>query len=196
MKEVVLTISVLLYFVSCVPYTIGILKGNIKPRPLSWLGWSMLLGVGISSQIIENGFNSSMLIAISACLFCFFVFMISLFKKALMNKEYDYICFVLGIICMVIYLISKDALITTVFAVCADLFVGIPTIINVYKNPRSEHLLAWGIGTFSIFLSFIIVLGEDGFLIKFYPSYLLFFNFLIFSLCFKRYITPYVGNDH
>lgn len=187
MKEIILTISVTLYFVSCIPYTIGILKGNVKPRPLSWLGWSMLLGIGIMSQILENGFNSAMLITISAGIYCFFVFLLSLFKKALMNKEVDYFCFILGVICMIVYLVSKDAWTTTVFSVCADLLVGIPTIISVYKNPRSEHLLAWGLGTLSIFLSFIIVLGESGYLLKLYPTYMLFFNFLIFSLCFRRY---------
>ncbi len=187
MKEIILTISVALYFISCIPYTVGILKGSVMPRPLSWLGWSMLLGIGIMSQVIENGFNSTMLITISAGLFCFFVFLLSLFKKALMNKENDYLCFILGIICMLVYLLSRDALVTTVFAVCADLFVGIPTIMNVYKNPRSEHLLAWGLGTLSIFLSFIIVLGESGYLLKLYPSYMLFFNLLIFVLCFRRF---------
>lgn len=189
MKEIILTTSLILYFISFVPYIRGIVKGAVKPRPLSWLGWSMLLGIGIFSQILEKGFNSSMLIVISAGIGCFAIFLISLFKKALINKENDYLCFILGVICMIIYLVSRDAWITTVFALYADLFVGIPTIMNVYKNPRSEDLLAWGLGTAGIFLSFVIVLSENGLLIKLYPSYMLFFNLLIFILCFRRFNT-------
>ncbi|MES2409628.1 MAG: hypothetical protein V4509_05020 [Patescibacteria group bacterium] len=187
MKEIILTVSLVCYFVSFVPYIKGILNNSVKPRPLSWLGWSMLLIIGLASQIIEYGFNSSMLIVISAGFGCFLIFIISLFKRAKMDKEYDYMCFASGIICMVIYLATKDAFITTLFAICADFFVGVPTILNVYKNPRSENLLAWGLGSLGILLSYTVVLGEKGYLLKLYPTYMLFFNLLIFLLCFRRF---------
>lgn len=187
MKEIILTISVVLFFVSLIPYIAGILKGRVKPRPLSWLGWAMLLGVGIFSQIYEDGFNVSMLITIASSISCFIIFFISLIKNNFKNKKIDYVCFILGIMCMIVYIVTRDPLITTVLSISADFLVGIPTILNVYKVPKSENMLSWGIGTFAIFLSFIIALTESDFLLKIYPTYLFFFNALIFVLCFRRF---------
>jgi hypothetical protein len=187
LKGVILIISIFIYFISFIPYLIGILKNEVKPRPLSWLGWSMLLGIGIFSQIYQIGFNTSMLITISSAVVCLSIFLISLVRKQSKNEKIDYVCFFLGIICMIIYMSTGDAFITTAFAILSDFLVGIPTILNVYKNPKSEDILAWGLGSFAIFLSFAVALTESGILFKIYPSYLLFFNVLIFVLCLRRF---------
>ncbi len=187
MKEIISSISVILFFVSLIPYIAGILKGKVKPRPLSWLGWSLLLGVGIFSQVYENGFDISMSITIASSISCLIIFLLSLAKNNFKNKKIDYTCFFLGIVCMIVYVVTRNPLITTIFSISADFLVGIPTILNVYKLPRSENMLSWGIGTFAIFLSFLVALTESDSLLKIYPTYLFFFNALIFILCIRRF---------
>ncbi len=187
MIEIILIISIVLYFISFIPYLIGIFKNEVKPRPLSWLGWFILVVVSVISQIQEKGFDSSMSIVIASGIICFTIFLISIIKNNPKNGGFDYICFSLGILCMIIYLLTKNALITTIFAVLSDLLVGIPTIRSAFRNPRSEDILAWGIGTFAIFLSFLVALTESDSLLKIYPTYLFVFNALIFILCIRRF---------
>ncbi len=187
MIEVILTISVSLYFISFIPYLFSILNGSVKPRPLSWLGWAILLGVAIFSQINERGFDATMLISFSSAVICTTVFILSSLRNHQKNGTFDYLCLFLGIACMIVYLLSKNALVTTMFSILSDLIVGVPTILSVYRNPKAEDMLAWGMGTFAIFLSFIIALSEQDYLLKLYPTYLFAFNALIFALCIRRF---------
>ncbi|MFA6050282.1 MAG: hypothetical protein WC761_03760 [Candidatus Paceibacterota bacterium] len=190
MKEIILTISVSLYFISFIPYLVGMLKGTVRPRPLSWLGWALLLGVALFSQILERGFDATMLISFSSAIICTTIFILSMTRSHSKNESFDYICLFLGIVCMIVYFTSKDAFVTTVFSIVSDLLVGIPTVLSVYKNPRAEDMLAWGMGTFAISLSFVVAMLESDYLLKLYPAYLFAFNALIFILCLRRFKLP------
>lgn len=171
-----------------VPYSVGILKGTLSPRPLSWLGWFLIMSASLIAQILESGFDFLMSIVIGSCMSCLIVFFLSLSRKNRTILFFDYIYLALGILCLVVFLVSKDAFITTVFSVLADLFVSIPTLHNVFINPKSESIIAWGVGSVATGLAFFSSFSNPSLLLKIFPTYLFCINMVTFVLCLRRFL--------
>jgi hypothetical protein len=191
MNTTISIISGILLASSGIPYLVGISKGTLRPRPLSWLGWFLIMAVSLFAQIYESGFNFLMSVVIGSCIECLIVFVICLTKKNKTILRIDYLYLTLGLICLMVYVLSKNALITTVFSILADIFVSIPTLHNAFKDPRAESITCWEIGTVATGLSFGAALYSGTTLLKLYPTYLFTANFLTFILCLRRFKKRY-----
>lgn len=155
-------------------YLISTLKKEVKPNLLSWYGWAALMGTSFISQLI-NGWQwsltglmlstvGSIVIATTALLYGNFSFE---------KKDWNFVF--AGLICMALYFLSRNALYTTVFAILADLLLGIPTIKNAYRNPKSEKSVAWIFGLASWTIALPVCINHD-LLYALFPIYLFLFN--------------------
>lgn len=155
-------------------YLISTLKKEVKPNLLSWYGWAALMGTSFISQLI-NGWQwsltglmlstvGSIVIATTALLYGNFSFE---------KKDWNFVF--AGLICMALYFLSRNALYTTVFAILADLLLGIPTIKNAYRNPKSEKSIAWIFGLASWTIALPVCINHD-LLYALFPIYLFLFN--------------------
>ncbi|HEV9035389.1 MAG TPA: hypothetical protein VGQ51_02165 [Puia sp.] len=81
----------------------------------------------------------------------------------------------LGLGCLCIYLLSSSPWATTLFAICADALLAIPTIGKAWRDPALERSPAWVLGMISAALALIICFGHDWIYVLF-PVYLLVFN--------------------
>ena len=93
------------------------------------------------SQWIEKGFNWSMASLLMSTFGCLFIFLFAWIKKQYSYKSSDWIYFLIGMICLTIYLFSKDALVTTIVAVIADFVLGIPMLIKAYNSEQRTFVL-------------------------------------------------------
>lgn len=176
-----------IFVISIVPYFYDLYKNRIIPRPLSWFGWAVLTGVSFLSQIYEGGFQISMLITLCSTVSTLSIAFYSLFKRRYIIEFLDWVFVFFGFCSIILFLVTKDAFLTTVFAVTADLFMGIPVIINAYQNPKNESLVGWTLGTVGIFFSLGSLFTESNLVLFFYPVYLFVFNITMVLLCFRRY---------
>ena len=94
----------------------------------------------------------------------------------------------LGLICLGIYFISKDAWITTVFAILADFIVGIPTLKHAYNNPLSQKSNAWLLGFIAFTFSLIICIGHS-LLYALFPIYLFLYNGAMLVLTHRYFVN-------
>ena len=150
-------------------------KKKVRPSLFSWIGWTLLMGTSLVSQIMNVGWQWSLAGLLLSTIGCILIFFTSLGLNQYLLKKSDWKFLALGLICLMIYLFSKDPWVTTVFAILADFLVGIPTIENGYRKPETQKTIAWTLGLISWSFSLVICIGHD-LLYALFPIYLFLFN--------------------
>ena len=146
------------------------MEKKIKPSLLSWYGWALLMGTLIAVQLISFGWDWSLMSIITCTLGCIAIGTASIIKRNYTLNNTDWWFISLGFICILLYLISNNAWLTTIFATLADLIIGLPTIIKAYKDPINEKSNAWLISLFSWSLTLSISFNHD-FVYAIFPIY-------------------------
>lgn len=175
----------LLIIIAQATYINQIVKKEVTPSVLSWLGWSLLMGISFIVQLVHYGWNYSLTGLGLATIGCFSICLIAYFTKQYKLAKADWVYLVLGLICILFYVVSKNPLLTTIVAVLADFVLGIPTLISAYKNPESEKSKAWNIGLLSWSISLVICYGEPV-IYWIFPVYLFLYNGVMSVLTFFR----------
>jgi hypothetical protein len=143
------------------------------------------MGTGVGSQIIEKGWDWSHTGVILAAVGCGMIAATALLKKNYLLEKRDWLYLLIGLLCLLIYMISKDAWITTIFAILADFVTGIPTLKKAYHNPQSERSVAWmfSLATWSISL---IICFHHGLIYALFPIYLFVYVLVFMYLIYWR----------
>jgi hypothetical protein len=99
---------------------------------------------------------------------------------------FDYICGILSLLALILWLITKDANIAIIFAIASDGTAAFPTIIKSWKHPETESTWPYTTGAFNALTSFAAV-RMTNFANLAFPIYLVIVNSsLIFSVCKQR----------
>jgi len=160
-------------------------KRKISPGILSWFGWFLLMGVSLVAQILVDGWKWSLTGLAMSAFGCMVIFTTAFTMKNYLLKNSDWIFLFLGMMCLILYLISKDAWITTGFAILADFVVGIPTLLHAYRNPISQKSKAWMLAFISWSFTLILCIGQP-FLYALFPIYLFLYNIVMLVLTNRK----------
>ncbi len=189
MEQSLSAIAGLLLVAASLAYIASIVNKNhekrIKPRPLSWIGWALMMGISLTSQVIKNGFEWNQITILTSVIFCVIIAVTAFAVKSYSIKPMDWWCLILGMICVGIYLSTKNALVTTIFGIIADFIVAIPTIHNAYTKPESEKSSAWLYGVLSWAFTLIICIGY-AWVYALFPLYLFVMNSLFMYLTKRK----------
>jgi hypothetical protein len=156
-------------------YLMNTLKRKVTPSVLSWLGWALLMGTSLVSQVLGIGWQWSLSSLLLSTIGATSIAITALCIRNFSLVKADWKFLVLGLGCIGIYFGSKDPWSTTIFAVVADLILGIPTLTKAYKDPVSERSFAWILGVASQTIALILCIGHDPLYLLF-PTYLFLFN--------------------
>ena len=170
-EAIIGVIIIVLMVITQVMYITDVIKRKIKPSLLSWFGWALLMGVSLVSQIIESGLEYSQFGMITATLGCVAIGVTALLINNYSLKKIDWYILASGLLCLVLYLISKDAWLTTIYSIIADFIIAIPMVIKVIKDPESEKTNAWYISFITWSLTLVICFNHD-LLYSLFPIYL------------------------
>lgn len=152
---------------------------------LSWVGWGLLMGTGVLSQIVESGWEWNQMGLLLSAVGCFCIAGAAVWKWHFRLERADRWYLILGLLCMIVYITSKDPWITTVFAILADFIVGVPTLIAAYQHPASQRTHAWMVGGISWTLTLLVCIGHD-WLYALFPIYLWIYNWAMVVLTRRR----------
>ncbi len=158
---------------------------RITPRPLSWIGWFLMVGVSLLSQVMTSGLKWSQTALFATTFFCILIPVLSFLLKRYLVKPMDWFCLVLGLVCFATYLFTKDAVLTTVTSLVADFIVAIPTFHNAFIDPKSEKTSAWRYGVASWLLTLIACI-DGTWLYALFPIYLFLFNTTMIVLTSRK----------
>lgn len=159
-------------------YLINTIRRRIRPSVLSWVGWSFLMGTSVVSQVLAKGWQWSMTSVLSSAVGCLTIGLTALIIRNYSLARTHWKFLGLGALCICIYLLSGNAWMTTIFAIGADLLLGIPTILKAIREPQLERSPAWALGVTSSALALVICFGHSWIYVLF-PAYLFCFNGLM-----------------
>lgn len=137
-------IGVLLNLWGCTIYARNTIKGKTKPNRITWSLWSLAPLIAFAAEINKGvGLISLMTLSIGLGP------LIVLFASFASKKAYwrlhqtDYLCGLLSILGLALWIIYRDANIAIVFSIAADIFAAAPTLIKSYRHPETESVEAY-----------------------------------------------------
>lgn len=174
-------------------YIVQLIRKKITPSVITWLGWTLLVGISFVSQLNQYGWNWVLLGHLFSGMGCTLIFLFSFFSGHYIIQKRDWYYLCLGIGCIVLYLATKNPWLTTIFSILADAILGIPTILKALKNPLTEKNLGWNLAIGCWSLTIITGLNKDSIFLIF-PIYCLLFNILMSYLTNNKRIRILKGS--
>lgn len=167
-KAIIGIIAVLLTFIGYIPYIKDIIAGKTKPHIYSWFLWGFVTAIVFALQFSDNAGIGSF-VTLAAALMCFVVIFLS--KKFKVTSEItssDKFFIFLAFITLLIWIVTKQALLSAILATIIDVLAFAPTIRKSWKNPYSETLSFYFLNTFRFGLA-VFALSNYSLITAVYP---------------------------
>ncbi len=164
-------------------------QGKTRPNIVSWIFWTIAPFVGVYIAY-QSGIAIPLLVSTFLAGFGpLLVVIASFFSKHSFWKItiFDIGCGVLSAVTIVIWVTTKDGVISLLFAILADLFAGLPTFIKAWRHSETENTGPYLFGSFNSVITFLII-QDFSFLNVAFPLYLLTNNLLIIVGIKKKYL--------
>jgi uncharacterized protein with PQ loop repeat len=145
----------LLTLLGFLPYIFSIVKSQAKPKRVTWWIWSINSFILLTSYRAE-GADNTLWLALSYCIGCVTVALLTLMRGSNNWHLLDYIC-LLGTIIAIAVWIMVGSLITFLITLIIDLCGVVPTIVQVFKDPSSEDRKSWTIWLLGGLLTLLLV---------------------------------------
>lgn len=130
-------IAALLAVAGNLPYLWDILKGRVKPHPYTWLVWTLVSGTIFFGQVAKGAGIGALPTAASE-IFTVIIFLFSL-KYGFKNiTKTDTVFFVIALLGIVPWILTKDPTISVIIAVSIDLIAFVPTLRKTWRHPTTE----------------------------------------------------------
>lgn len=182
LDERFIILGALISFYGGVNYLIDTIKGKTKPNRVTWFFWTLApmmaffaeldKGVGLQSLMtFMAGFNPLLILLAS------FVN-----KKAYWELEKrDYYFGALSLLGIVAWQVTGDGNLAILFAIIADGFAAIPTLIKSYLEPETESSLIFLLGINMAGIT-LLTINDWSFAHWGFPAYILLINMILFLL--------------
>lgn len=155
MFQYLVFIGAIVQLFGIVAYVKNTLRGKTKPNRVTWLLWSAAPFIaGVAA--ITDGVGWAALPTIISGLSAFLVFLASFVNRYAYWKleTFDYFCGFCSVLALIFWYISQEPIVAIVFAIFSDIFATAPTIIKMWKHPKTETLFAYTAGLFNALTSF------------------------------------------
>lgn len=152
MKTIISLTAVVLAFVAYIPYLRDTLKGKTTPHIYSWFIWGFLTAIIYALQV-NAGAGVGSWVTLSVALISFLIFFLGLRNGKKDITKSDTLFFILSLITLFLWLITKQPILSVVLAVSIDMLGFFPTIRKSWKKPYSETLSLYELNSFRHLLS-------------------------------------------
>ena len=161
-------------------YIRAILQGKTKPHRITWILWSALSLIILSSYYY-SGARDTIWVPIGETLGPIIVAILA-FKMGTGGwSRLDKFCVTGVLLTVTVWWIFNSPLLALIASLCIDFFAAIPTIYKTFKDPNSEDTTAW-ICTATASVLNIFAIENFSFSIAVYPIYMITMNIVIVLL--------------
>lgn len=164
-------------------------RGEAKPNRMTWLMWAIAPLVGTAAAV-SKGVEWSILPVFMAGFSPLLIFIFSFVSKNAYWKltRFDYLCGFFSLAALVLWGITKEADIATIFAILSDGAAAVPTITKAWKHPETENHFPFTAGLLGNVAS-IFAIKTWVFSAYAFPAYLVAINVaLLFSIFRKKFM--------
>jgi hypothetical protein len=153
LASILLTVASLSNIIGYGIYFWMIIKDKIKPHGITYLIWSIIVGLNFAIQVISGVGKGSALLGINFA-GCIMVFIFCYFKKHIAYDRIDWICFFLAILAVILWLITKTPVYSVILSCVIDLLAILPSFRKAFTKPYEDSALLFFISGLEYLLSF------------------------------------------
>jgi hypothetical protein len=137
-------VAIVVASISNVLYAYAMVRGEVRPNRMTWILWGLIPLITFGAELSE-GVGVRSLLTLSAGVGPFVIVLLSFTVADAYWKttRLDLLCASVSILALAVWAITRHGAIAIVFALAADLMAAIPTLRKAYRDPRSEHALAY-----------------------------------------------------
>lgn len=175
--------------IGAIIYVRGILQGKVKPNVVTWGLWASAPLLAFAAQI-DEGAGLRAVHTFSTAFGPMLIIAAALIKRNAFAKlkKSDYVFGALAITGLVLWQITGEGYVAIIFAIAADGFAAIPTIIKLYKEPKTENGAIFGFGILASTITLLTITNwrfeEYGF-----SLYILLLTVIMFLPTAVRYVS-------
>ena len=160
-------------------YFIDTIKGKIQPNRVSWFLWSLAPLIAFAAEV-KQGVGVQSLTTFIVGFIPLVVFIASFVNRKAVWKlgVFDFICGLLSVLGLILWLVTKVGNIAILFSIFADALAAVPTIVKSYKAPESESVGVYSFGVINAAIT-ILTIRQWNFANWGYPVYLVLLDTLI-----------------
>lgn len=147
-------LSNVLSVVSVFPYLVSIVKGQAKPRIVTWVVWSALTAISCAASIFEKQYVTAIFLLVTTLLTSSVAIVGWKYGDKKVEKL-DIACLVGAILGIVVWQLSNSPSLAVIFILVIDLMGGIPTLVHSWKKPEEEEWRAFAISIVSSFCTLL-----------------------------------------
>ncbi|MFN8016260.1 MAG: hypothetical protein U0R17_06620 [Acidimicrobiia bacterium] len=158
-------------------YIKGTIQNQIIPHRITFLLYSVLNLLFLINQISNKG-GYSIVFPLSGTFLAASVFCLSIKKGIGGSTNFDKLVLAAALLLLVLRGLSHDARTTTILGVMVDFVATFPTVIKVYRMPRSEKYITWILSSMSAFVSILAIENHD-YILYVFPAYVIAMNLTV-----------------
>lgn len=177
MKDIFAFLGAFIVLFCTLPYIIDIVKGKTKPNIVTWITWTVLIGIGAAALYASHEINAALLLT-GDMVATFAVVIVGLKYGIAKLDRFDLFCMIGAIVGLLLWLIFNSPLIAILATILIDFIGTIPTVRHSYFHPEEETYLTFALGIVATIFT-LLSLHEYSFSAWIYPTYLLFSNTLL-----------------
>jgi hypothetical protein len=146
-------LSGVLELISLFPYLVDIVRGQTRPNKVSFSLWTLCQAIAFTAQIEAGPSWSAVVIGVN--LLTLVIITILAFAGYGYREQgvLDGVSLGFAAAAVIAWQMTGDPILAIVFAIVADVFASIPTVIKAHQDPWSEHAGAWGLASLAYILS-------------------------------------------
>lgn len=141
-KVLIGQIAGILAFVQVIPYVISILRGKTRPARMTYFIKSIVAIITISSYI-EVGARTSIWNGLAFAFTALLIFGLSIKRGMGGFTRLDMICLALALVGIVLWISTKDAVLTLYLSIFIKTVATLPLFKKAYLHPATENKLSW-----------------------------------------------------
>lgn len=179
-------LTVVLSLVASSIYIRSMMQGKTIPNKMGWFIW-MLAPLASSFIILQNGGGWSAIPVFMSWIIPLLIFSVSFFVKDSYWKisKLDIFCLISALIAIYFWLVAKDIVSATIFAIIADGFGFVPTIVKSWVIPETENPYPYMAGFLNASIG-LLSLTQYEFYLYGMPLYLLFGNSILLLVIMRK----------
>lgn len=139
-------ISTVLAVYCVIPYVVSIVRGQTKPHQFTWLIFTIMNGIVMTSQFLA-GARASVIISVIFFVSSGLEFVLSLKYGVRDSSKYDRMLLGAALLTIVLWLLTRNNALAIWLTVLIDVFATTMLVLKIKKHPGSEPFWLWCIAT-------------------------------------------------
>jgi len=137
MKLTIAIIAACIAIAGNLPYLRDIIRKRVQPHPYTWLVWTIVSCIIFFGQLAK-GAGVGVIPTAAAEIFTIIIFFFSLRYGFKNIKKIDTVFFIVCLLGIIPWVLTKDPTISVIIAVSIDLVAFLPTIRKTWAQPKTE----------------------------------------------------------